>query len=1111
MVPKPVHRLFQVLVLLLSLFAFQTAAHASSIHTIEGITVDTTLPNGQNGTPYSFQIQPTGTGTAAGPYTFELIGGALPLGLTISSTGLISGISCEHTNGAHQFNLRITAAGGAVAVFDGQAHFRMNMTSTGGDGQCALGLGTIPTSGTVGVAYGATISAVGGTGSGYVFSLASGTLPTGLSLGSSGVLSGTPTTAGTFTFTVVAVDSAGNNGVRTYTVTISAPPIVVNPPTLGPAVNGTPFTATVTATGGTGSGYTFAVTAGAPPAGLTLASSGVLSGTPSAAGTYAFTVTATDSGGNTGLRAYTMVIQPGAVLSLAPPVLPNAREDAPYAQTITASGGTGTGYAFAVTAGSLPAGITLAPSGALSGTPTVPGTYSFTVTATDSAGNTGTRDYTLLVQPIDAIVISPPTLPAGTILAPYSQTISATGGTGTGYVFAVVDGALPAGLTLEADTGLLAGTPSARGSFGFTVQVTDSGSHTASQAYVVDILGHSLTLDPASLPAGTNGTPYPAQTLVASGGLAPYAYAVTAGTVPPGLVLGSDGVLSGTPTSAGTFGFSVTATDLDGDTVTRAYTVTINAGQVLTVLPTALPAGYWQTPYSATVTAVGGTGTGYTFAITAGGLPTGLAMSSSGAISGAPGAVGSFSLTVTATDSAGNTGQRAYVLQINPGAVLAINPPTLPAGMQNVPYSATVIASGGQAPYTYRVVNGALPTGLTLNPQTGAITGTPRTTGSFTVTIGATDQLGNFGNRVYSLAIAARPDPSQDREVIALIDAQFAQASRFAEGQVNNVMRHMEGLHSGFDCGIDNQLRVSRDSDARRLPGQAADTPQAAAESPAVRDQASCEHGIRIWSAGSIDYDRDASNRFDSEAVTVGMDVKLADRLIVGAGLGLGFSDERIGRNGTRTSGDATTALAYLSYNPAGRFHVDALGGYSWIKLANRRFVTLNGNVLGSKRKGDVAFLSVALTGETYLDAVKLAGYARFDHYDIDLDAFAETGADPFALAFDAASQQRQMAVLGLRAERDFARSWGILRPKGRIEYRHRFDGRYGQDMAYADTPGTRYRLTRASSESDNVAVSLGLEALTGGLSVSVEYGTSGMSLDTLGGQQVRVMIRTGF
>ena len=164
----------------------------------------------------------------------------------------------------------------------------------------------------------------------------------------------------------------------------------------------------------------------------------------------------------------------------------------------------------------------------------------------------------------------------------------------------MVDGALPAGLTLEADTGLLAGTPSARGSFGFTVQVTDSGSHTASQAYVVDILGHSLTLDPASLPAGTNGTPYPAQTLVASGGLAPYAYAVTAGTVPPGLVLGSDGVLSGTPTSAGTFGFSVTSTDLDGDTVTRAYTVTINAGQVLTVLPTALPAGYWQTPYSAT-------------------------------------------------------------------------------------------------------------------------------------------------------------------------------------------------------------------------------------------------------------------------------------------------------------------------------------------------------------------------------------------------------------------------------------------------------------------------------------------------------------------------------
>ena len=163
---KRLSALVQVLILFLSMFAWSAAAHAAGEHTINGITVATILPNGQNGSPYSFQIQPTGTGTAAGPYTFQMTGGSLPLGLTISPTGLVSGASCEHTNGSHNFDLRITAAGGAVGDFSGQAHFQMNMTSTGGSGNCVITLGDIPTTGTVGITYGATIGAVGGTGSG---------------------------------------------------------------------------------------------------------------------------------------------------------------------------------------------------------------------------------------------------------------------------------------------------------------------------------------------------------------------------------------------------------------------------------------------------------------------------------------------------------------------------------------------------------------------------------------------------------------------------------------------------------------------------------------------------------------------------------------------------------------------------------------------------------------------------------------------------------------------------------------------------------------------------------------------------------------------------------
>ena len=180
------------------------------------------------------------------------------------------------------------------------------------------------------------------------------------------------------------------------------PPITVNPATLPsggqPAV---PYSATISATGGTAP-YTFAVTAGTLPDGLTLSSAGLLSGTPTTTGTSVFTITATDANGCTGFRVYTIRINPAACpsLTILPATLPNAALGAPYSQPITASGSTPDTYTYTVTAGTLPPGLALAPLTAvktvtLSGTPTTAGNYSFTITATDVNGCPGTRDYTM--------------------------------------------------------------------------------------------------------------------------------------------------------------------------------------------------------------------------------------------------------------------------------------------------------------------------------------------------------------------------------------------------------------------------------------------------------------------------------------------------------------------------------------------------------------------------------------------------------------------------------------------------------------------------------------------------------------------------------------------
>ncbi len=173
------------------------------------------------------------------------------------------------------------------------------------------------------------------------------------------------------------------------------------------------------------------------------------------------------------------------------------------------------------------------------------------------------------------------------------------------------------------------------------------------------------------------------------------------------------------------------------------------------VNPATLPAGTLGTAYAQTVSATGGNGS-YTFSVSAGSLPAGLALNAAtGAITGTPTTAATSNFTITATDGLGATGARAYSVTVN--AAIAVNPATMPTAMLGAAYSQTVVATGGTGSYVFTVSAGSLPAGLTLNAATGVISGTPTTAATSNFTITATDGVGATGQRAYALTVASYP------------------------------------------------------------------------------------------------------------------------------------------------------------------------------------------------------------------------------------------------------------------------------------------------------------------------------------------------------------------
>jgi hypothetical protein len=525
------------------------------------------------------------------------------------------------------------------------------------------------------------------------------------------------------------------------------------------------FTATVENDAG-GKGVTWSCSG----VGLTGAACGTFTNTTTTAATYnappavsgnvSITVMATDVDNPAEFGSAVVEVSPPPGISTT--TLPIATPNAGYNAVLQASGGVGA-LTWSLDGGALPTGLSLSSSGAISGVPTVSGTSTFTVQVTDSStapGGPASAQAQLSLTVAGGLNISTKSLPSGAPGVAYQAGIEASGGAPP-YTWSLTAGSLPPGLNLASNSGVISGTPTSEGTFTFTVAARDSGSTPETQTQPLTIVIGSPGQPAITTTTLTNATPntnYIA-TLAATGGVPPYTWTMASGALPTGLSLTGFGAISGDPTVSGTFTFTVQVTDSStppGGPVAAQAQLSLTVVTVMSIVTASLPAGSQLMAYLAEIDASGGTAP-YAWTLTAGSLPAGLTMQpSSGVISGSPTTQGTFTFTVAAIDSSPTPQSQSQSLAIIIGAPgpLAITTLSLLDGALGTPYNAKVAALGGTPPYTWSISTGALPAHVSLNASTGAMAGTPSSTGTAYFTVMITDASSSPETQTQALSIA---------------------------------------------------------------------------------------------------------------------------------------------------------------------------------------------------------------------------------------------------------------------------------------------------------------------------------------------------------------------
>nr|WP_186363511.1 putative Ig domain-containing protein [Rhizobium sp. ACO-34A] len=1059
-------------------FTFKVTDGASGLSSTVTVSVTVTaptlsitpssLPDGVAGQSY---FQTLGY-TLGGPLDrFRVVSGSLPAGLTLTDGGVLSGTPTQH--GTSSFTVIAQDIYGAtgtrnydlVVAIAPPVAGNVNATVAANSSSNSMALSV----------SGGTASSVAVTGAAsHGTATASGTS-----------ITYTPTAgySGSDSFTYTATNASGTSAAATVTITVTAPTLALTPSTLPDGTAALAYSQALSANNGTAP-YTFVVTSGSLPAGLTLSTNGTLSGIPTAEGNHTFAVTATDAYGATGSQSYTVAI------AVAAPVAGNvsatvAANSSDNPITLNLSGGTASSVAVETAPGH---GAATASGAAITYTPTAgySGPDSFTYSATNASGTSTAATVTITVsQP--TLALTPSTLPDGTAAVSYGQALSANSGTAP-YTFLVTSGSLPAGLTLATD-GTLSGTPTTVESQTFTVTATDVYGATGSQSYTVAIAIAAPVAGNASATVAANSGSN-AITLNLSGGAASTVTVETAAA--HGTATASGAAITYTPTAgySGPDSFTYSAANGSGTSTAATVTITVTA-PTLALNPTGRFTLRENEAFSQTFTASNG-GAPYSYAIT-GSLPAGISFDAASAIlSGTPTVSGEFPLTLTATDAYGATTSASVVLAI--GDALPVAPSMssvatsgltttvdLTEGATGGPFTgADLVSLSPQSAGTATIILGdtaaadsgaAIASAIREGRYRLRFTASPAFSGSTVVaTYTLTSASGVSAPATITFSVTARPDLSADADLVGLVKAQAEAGKRLADSQIDNVQQHLKSLR-GKRC-LENSLGISLTD---TTDGQAPVSASAGCSPIAGGD-------LAFWSGGSVNLGdssgKDGASDIDHTTVslTAGLDYRLTDTFI--GGVAIGFSRDRsdIGDSGTTSVNKAASATLYGLYQPGGGFFVDGLLGAGILDFDSLRITSMTGQAAEASRSGRQFYAAVTGGYDYRIGEVSLSSYGRLSGSRSILDSVQESGTDWENALIGRQQADSVTATLDLSVGYDIDLESAVLTPELTLDFSHDFLSSSDTTVTYADSGWPiDYVVPGSDSSRDRLTVGFGL------------------------------------